>query len=148
MPTTDQTPFLDARQNQLGLEVAAGDAIDAKALALLASDLAVLIFIAQSSLNPRTWQVIGLIIAFLISLTLTVVTIWPRAYAGASVSMYDHPEYLQYTTPRLTKQLIADTEAAIVKNKDINAFRWRLCGGSLVITSVASLFLGILLYFR
>ena len=47
MANRDLVPFLDARQNQLQIEVATADAIDAKALAVLASDFAVLLFIAQ-----------------------------------------------------------------------------------------------------
>jgi hypothetical protein len=61
----DITPFLDARQNQLCLEVNGGDAIDAKSLGLLASNIAIHIFTAQSSFWASVWVVtlIGLLVA-------------------------------------------------------------------------------------
>jgi len=148
MSSRDHTSFLDARQNQLQLELAAGDGIDAKALGLLASNLAVLIFIGQSTLSLHSWQVIGLVVTFFVSLSFAVLAIWPRHYPGASVSLYDHPEYLQLTTVRLVNQLIADTEVAILQIKQINKVRWYLCATSLIIMVGASLPLFGLLYFK
>jgi hypothetical protein len=146
MPNPDLTPFLDARQTQLELVMAAGDAIESKALAVLASNIAILIFIGQSDFLKTTWPFIALILAFVTALVLTVIAIWPREYAGASVSMHQHPEYLNYTSDHLVRQLIADTEAAISRNKLVNKSRWIVCVLSLVITGVASLALGGLLY--
>jgi len=143
------TPLLDARQNQLQLESAAGDAVDAKALGSLASNLAILIFIAQSSLDRRSWQVVVVIVAYVVALLLSLVAIWPRKYSGASVSVYDHPEYLTYTHAQLVRQLIADTEAAIANNEAINKHRWQLWARpSLVIMGLASIALLILLYLK
>lgn len=148
MPTHDLTPFLDVRQTQLGLEFSESDAIDAKALALLASNLAILIFIVQSPLDVKAWSMLAIIVALAVAAVLTVITIWPRTYAGASVSMHDHPEYLRYDKDRLIEQLIADTELAITTNMAINRFRRWICAVSLAVTSVTSLFLFILLYFK
>ena len=144
----DLTPFLDARQNQLQLEVSAGDSIDTKALGVLAADLALLIFVAQSGLSLHSAQVIALLIAFIISLVITIIAIWPRTYAGASTNMFDHPEYLTWRNSRLVKQLISDTEIAIIKNKSINHLRWIFCATSIIITLAGSIVLFIMLYFR
>lgn len=148
MPTRDLTPFLDARQTQLELTVQAGDANDAKALTLFASNIAILIFIGQStSLPKKSWAILSLIAVFVFAMVLTVIASWPRKYAGASVSMYRHPEYLNYTSNKLLKQMIADTEAAISTNQQLNGGRWKILRTSMLITGVASLLLGFLLYF-
>jgi hypothetical protein len=144
MSTTDLTAFLDARQNQLALEVGGGDAIDAKALGLLGSNIAILIFTAQSSLHNSVW-LISLIVLLLTSSFFDVLTTWPREYSGASVSALDHPEYLTYDTQALVSQLIADTEAAIAKNKKLNKKRLSFIATSLTVTVLASLLLLILL---
>jgi hypothetical protein len=69
MPSQDLTPFLDARQNQLQLVMAAADAIDTKALGVLASDFAVLLFIAQSTTLPlHSWQILSIVGALVLAL--------------------------------------------------------------------------------
>src|SRR6185437_1681144 len=100
MSEPDLTPFLDTRQNQMGLEVGGGDAIDAKALGLLASNVAILIFAAQSALHTSVGTV-TLMILFLVSSAFDALAVWPREYSGASVSALDHPEYLTYDTRTL-----------------------------------------------
>jgi hypothetical protein len=145
MANADLTPFLDTRQNQLSLEVSAGDAIDAKALGLLAANIAILIFVAQSALNTHIWSLL-IVVLFLLSSVFNIVAIWPRKYSGASVSVFDHPEYLTMTSAELVKQLIADTEAAIGHNKGLNRLRMQCCAVSLLVTICASLLLLILLY--
>lgn len=148
MTNTDLTPFLDARQNQLQIEMATADAIDTKALGVLAGDIAMLIFIAQSGLSLHAWWVIGLVVAFGASLVATVYAIWPRKYAGASTNMFDHPEYLTWSTSRLVKQLISDTEVAILQNQAINEQRWRLCAAAIIVSLVASVVFFAMLYFK
>jgi hypothetical protein len=145
MANSDLSPLLGARQNQLSLEVSAGDAIDAKALGLLGSNIAILIFTAQSALNTHVLSLL-VVALFLASSVFNVMAIWPRKYSGASVSVFDHPEYLTLTSNALVKQLLADTEAAIGHNKGLNRLRLQCCAISLVITIVASLLLLILLY--
>ncbi len=144
MAAPDLSSFFDARQNQLNLVMSAGDSIDAKALAILASNIAVLIFIGQAGLHKSAW-VTMMVIMLVVSLVLTVIAIWPRRYAGASASMFEHPEYLQYGKTKLLKHLIADTEAAIRKNNAINRFRWIVCAVSLALSATASLLLAFLL---
>ncbi len=147
MATPDLSSFLDTRQNQLGLEVGQGDAIDAKALGLLASNIAILIFAAQSSIATSHWTIAPAVL-FLASSVCNVVAIWPRKYSGASVSAFDHPEYLALSTPELIKQLIADTELAIGHNKGLNQERLTYCALSLIVTIGASLLLLGLLYLK
>lgn len=147
MATPDLAPFLDARQNQLSLEVSSGDAIDAKALGLLASNIAILIFVAQSALNTHVLSLL-VVALFLASSVFNIMAIWPRKYSGASVSIFDHPEYLTLSTNALLKQLIADTEAAIGHNKGLNRLRLQCCAIALIITVFASLLLLILLYLK
>lgn len=144
MKQANLTPFLDARQNQLCLEVSGGDAIDAKSLGLLGSNIAILIFTAQSSLHASAWVVV-LMVLLVASSLLDVIALWPRKYSGASVSAFDHPDYLSYDDDTLIRQLIADTEEAITKNNHLNAHRLKYVGASLSATLVASVILLILL---
>lgn len=149
MPSRDLTPFLDARQNQLQLEMSAGDAIDTKALGVLASDFAVLLFVAQSNtIDLHSFKIGSPVILLAIALVLTCIAIWPRRYAGASTNTFEHPEYLQFSTTRLVKQPIGDTEVAIVKNKKINKQRWLFCSSALILTLLASVVLFFVLYFK
>ena len=98
MPERDLTPFLDARQNQLQLEMSAADSIDTKALAVLASDFAVLLFVAQTtSINLHSMQIVMVVLLLIVSLVVSCMAIWPRTYAGASTSIFKHPEYLTYS---------------------------------------------------
>ena len=145
----DLTPFLDARQNQLQLEMAAGDGIDTKALGVLASDFAILLFVVQSSdINLHSVVTIVVVLLLTAALSLTTIAIWPRKYAGASTNMFDHPEYLLMQSTQLVKQLISDTEIAILTNKRVNRQRWLLCSCALILTLVASATLFLMLYFK
>lgn len=89
-----------------------------------------------------------LVVALGISFILDVIAIFPRQYAGASVSLYDHPEYAGFRPQKLVKQLIGDTEVAITKNKSINKLRLWLYATSLVVTTVVSVILFIMLYLK
>jgi uncharacterized membrane protein len=144
MKKVDLTPFLNTRQNQLCLEVGGGDAIDAKSLGLLASNIAILIFTVQSSFHASAWITI-LIVLLAVSSLLDTIALWPRKYSGASVSAFDHPEYLAYDEETLVSQLIADTEEAITKNSRLNKQRLKYVTGSLIATVLASVILLFLL---
>lgn len=147
MGRADLSSLLDVRQNQLSIEVAAGDSIDVKALGLLAGNVAILVYIGQAN-EPRNWLSILLVLIFLVASALTIVVIWPRTYAGASVSIYDHPEYVNLSKHQLVEQLLADTEAAIKKNERVNKERLRYCKWAFWVTIVASLFLCAVLYLK
>lgn len=72
MPTINRQPLLDTRQNQLALVISQGQSIDAKALALLGSNVAVLIFVAQAQLQLVAWQWLLLAVPFIGSLAYDV----------------------------------------------------------------------------
>jgi hypothetical protein len=147
MARADLSSLLDVRQNQLSIEISAGDSIDVKALGLLAGNVAVLIFIGQAN-EPRTWLSTLLVVSFLVASALTIAVIWPRAYAGASASIYDHPEYVSLPKLKLIEQLLIDTEAAIKQNETINKERLLYCKWAFWVTIVASLLLCAVLYFK
>lgn len=144
MKHRDLTPFLDVRQNQLSFEVSESDAIDTRALGLFASNIVILIFVAQSSLHASKWTA-TLVALLIISSLCNVLALLRREYAGASVSALDHPEYLEYDEDDLVKQLIADTEEAITKDNRLNRKRSKYVVGSLVLTVIASVILLMLL---
>jgi hypothetical protein len=146
MATIDRTPLLDALQNQLQIEFSTSDAIDTKALAIFAGNLTVLIFVGQSSLNLHAWYIIGLTLSLIVSLVLSVIAIWPRKYAGASVSISQHPIYLTYNSRKLVLKLISDTEQAINHNVQINQHRWIVCKWALGVAGAAAFLLFIVLY--
>ncbi|HJQ08544.1 MAG TPA: hypothetical protein VJ836_03645 [Candidatus Saccharimonadales bacterium] len=87
-------PLLDTRQNQLNLIFSASNGLDAKALALLAFDSAILIFALETK-TPGPWWVLSILfISFTASIIVAAKAIWPRDYAGAGVDIDKHPEYL------------------------------------------------------
>jgi len=145
----DLTPFLDARQNQLQLELAAAEGLDSKGLGVLASNLAIFIFIGQTfNKKLHDWRTTSLLIALGIAFVVAIVSVYPRKYAGASVSLYDQPQYANFSAVRLVKQLIGDTENAITVNRKLNNLRRWLFTVSLVITAGVSILLFVMLYFK
>jgi len=138
----DLTPFLDVRQNQLQLEVATGDAIDTKALGILASDFALLLFIAQSNGSMlSSFFTITTLLILSVAVVLTCIVVRPKNYAGSSTSMFDNPEYLDLKTEELIRQLLSDTEIALTTNEAINKSRWLMCAIALVLTLLTTVVL-------
>jgi|GEM_PF-834461 len=132
----DLSPLLDTQQNQLGLVVSVGDNIDSKALALLAINVTLLIFISQSSLHFTAWWQYALILGpYFASLVLDALAVLPKNYLGASIDLSAHPEYLVMDSKTLTLQLLADTKKAISHNGRINDLRWRYCLISIMLTA-------------
>lgn len=119
----DLQPVLDIRQNQLNLELGISDTIDNKAFALLATDVAILLFMAQAKLDINWWGLVFSVMPYIISIALVIVTVWPRTYRGAGIDLKSHPEYLDMRRSGLILQLIADTEAAISINTALNKNR-------------------------
>jgi hypothetical protein len=127
--------LLDLQQNQLDLVFSDGDSIDTKALAILAINVALLLFIAQSSLHFHSWWQYGLLLApYLLSLGLDGFAIWPTHYRG-NVPLNEHPEYLSMESETLLLQLLADTQLAVEINAAFNRRRWQYCLGSLLLTA-------------
>ena len=138
----DLEPLLNTQQNQLNFIISTGDGIDSKALALLATDVTVLIFIAQASLHfDPAWHSLLLIIPFLASIVCTLLAAQPKNYSGASIILEDHPEYVTMKKEALILQLLADTQEAIAHNKQINRRHWRYFLIALVLAIIGSIVL-------
>ena len=145
---TDQDfqPLLDVQQNQLGLTFSDSTSIDAKILAGLATNVAILLFMAQASLHfPSLWQHVLFLSPFLVSLILDGIATWPRRYLGASPNLDEHPEYLAMDRDTLLLQLLSDTELAISRNSRLNSTRWLFFAASIVFTVLGSIALFVIL---
>lgn len=131
-------PLLDTQLNQLNLVFSDSDGIDTKALSILGANLALLLFVAQSSgaSTLRLWQAFLLWTPLGVSLILDIIAIWPREYTGA-VDLEEHPEYLGMDEETLQLQLLADAQHAIDVNTRLNRQRLRASVLSLIITSLS-----------
>lgn len=136
----DLQPLLDVRQNQLGIIFGDSNSIDTKALALIATNIAILIFAAQASLSIHHWW-FGLVMVtgYILSSSLAIYAIWPFGYVGAGVNLAEHPEYLELDSESLVLQLISDTELAIERNKQLNRRRWQAVFMSFVCATIGTL---------
>ncbi len=142
MPSNrDLQPLLDTQQNQLNLVFSTSDGIDAKALAILAANIAILIFIDQASLHVALWQTVVLYAPLLLSLIFDVVSMWPQDYLGAAANLDESQNYLQMESEALILQLLADTQAAIRHNTSINKMRLEYCFASIILTTLGFLIL-------
>jgi hypothetical protein len=137
----DLQPLLDVQQNQLGFLLATSDTLDTKNLSLLALNVAVLIFAAQSLDGRHSLPIISFFMVYLISVGLNLVATWPKNYSGTAVDMSEHPDYLSMATPQLVLQLLADTQAAITHNSHMNNLKLRLCVVSLGLSTAGALLL-------
>lgn len=135
---SDLQPLLNINQNQLNLEFSTSDSIDNKALAILAANMTLLIFMTQANLVMRWWGYVFCLGSYLVSLSLDIAAAWPREYSGAGVDVTKHTKYLGMDGNDLVLQLIADTQSAINDNRQINRLRLRLCVGSIVTTLLAT----------
>lgn len=130
----DLTPLLDAQQNQLSSTLSDGDAIDTKALAILAANIAMIIFARQTALSLSPWQTALLYTPFSLSLALDFIAIWPRRYMGPGVNPLKLNSYLNMGQPALLLQLLSDTQAAILHNNRLNKQRLKVCVTSIALT--------------
>lgn len=142
----DLEPLRNTQQNQLQVVLSQGDSIDNKALAILASNVALIIFVGQGGLGlERWWQYVVLLSPFIVSLSLNGLAIWPRPYQGPMVDLDKHPEYLKLDNQKLILQLLADAKNAVKHNMVLNTRRWRYCVESIVLTAVGTIFLFVIL---
>lgn len=144
--TNDLEPLLNTQQNDLALSISDANSVDAKSLAMLATNVAILLFIGQAEIGPAAWwQYLSTLGPFFASLALDAWAIWPRRYQTASVSLQDHPEYLSLAKTQLVLQLLTDTEAAVTTNNKVNASRLKLFLVSLLLTACGSTALFVIL---
>ncbi len=137
----DLGPLLDVRQNHLSFLLSTSDSLDTKNLALLAINVAVLLFIAQlddGTALPLLLTILGI---FIVSLLINILSITPREYIGASVDIDEHPEYLSMAEDDLILQLLSDTQYAITHNRKINSTKLYLCLASLLLNTIGTLLL-------
>ncbi|HSW99605.1 MAG TPA: hypothetical protein VLH38_01065 [Patescibacteria group bacterium] len=138
----DLEPLLSTQQEQVGFLIDVSNSIDSKALALLAINVAILIFIAQAMLHLHSWwESVFLIGPFILSLILNIIAIWPRKYASVGADLRRHPEYLTLPKDDLVRQLLSNTEAAILQNTHLNTLRLRVSIASIVLTGLGTLVL-------
>jgi len=135
----DFEPLLQTQQAQLATVIAEGTAIDAKTLAIAATNVAILLFIAQASLAVnRWWEYAFLVPPFLLSLCCNILGLFPKKYLGSSIDLQKHPEYLEMTKDDLFLQLLSDTMYAIEHNDHINARFWHYCEASMAFTAIGT----------
>lgn len=138
----DLEPLLGTQQQQVGFLIDVSNSIDGKALALLALNVAILIFIDQAALKLNGWWQPTLLIGpYIASLVLNTIAIWPRQYASVGADLQTHPEYLKLAKQELILQLLSNTEAAIEKNTQLNTLRLRIAIASIVLTCLGTLVL-------
>ena len=136
LTTPDFQPLLTNQQHQLALTLKDGDSIDAKALALLAANIAILIFINQSSPGLALWEYLLLYGPFVLSLLLDVVSIWPRRYRSFGIDPQKANLYLNMPRQDLMLQLFSNVQAALLHNNKLNQQRLRICFGSIILTGL------------
>jgi hypothetical protein len=144
--TQDHQPILDAQLSQLEITFQEGSAIDAKALAILAVNVALLIFMAQGQVYfSEWWQNASLYGPFFVSLAFNGVAIWPRDYFGPGLTPTQLTRHLTLSNNDLVLQLISSATNAVETNTAINDQRWNFCLRSIIFTVIGSG--AILLYF-
>ena len=146
MPEKDLQPLLDTQQNQLNVLLNDASSIDAKALGLLAADIAVLIFIGQAEFNLMWWFWALLLIPFGVSLIYAFLCLQPRSSRGGAVDLKTNPKYMDMPKEQLILQLIADTQYALEFNTKQNtelgqllifSFGWALAGVVVLLATLA-----------
>jgi hypothetical protein len=142
----DLQPILDVQVSQLESTLQAGSTIDAKALAVLATNVALLIFMAQGHLAfAEWWQTMLLYGSIFVSLIFNAITIWPLDYIGPGLTPTQLVRHMNLSDQERMLQLISNTTNAIETNNTLNQRRWRLCFRSIVFTGIGAL--AILVYF-
>lgn len=146
MDDQDWRPLLDTRQNQVSILFSESNSIDTKALAVIASAIAILIFAAQASLDIGAWYWGFLLIGgYLMSIALAITSLWNWRYVGAGINLEQHPEYLDFDKQSLLLQLLADTENATYSNQRLNRLRWRLVLASFICFTAGTLALFVII---
>ncbi len=133
----DLEPLLTAQQSQLTISLADSSSIENKALAILAGNIAVLLFSGQANFNFGVWWHCALLLVpFLASIILTGMSFWPRRYKGPLIALENHPEYMELSRDDLVLQLLADAQQAMGYNLRLNAKRWGYCIKAIISTSI------------
>lgn len=121
--------LLDMQQNELSAVASTTDSIEARNLAILGADIAVLIYIGQAGFDLATWQGVVLLTPFIISLGCCLYAIVPSLHSKyvGNIDLAQHPEYLTYARQDLLLQLLSNLQAAIDNNNRLNRRRTIAC---------------------
>ena len=122
MADQDLEPLLNTQQNYLTMLYGRSDSIDNRALGLLASNLAILIFIGQATLQLVWWQWLILLSPFGLSLIFVLSCLRPTKYIGMA-DLRQKPSYMTLARATLLLQLLADTQYAISYNEKLIRLR-------------------------
>ena len=134
--TPDLLPLLTNQQQQLNLTLKDGDSIDAKALAILGANIAILIFVNQNAPGLAIWKYMLLYGPFFLSLLLDIISIWPRRYRSFGIDPTKTSLYLNMSSQDLVLQLFSNIQAALAYNNKLNQQRLRICFGSIILTGL------------
>lgn len=141
----DLEPLLHVQQNDFNVVFEESNSIDNKALALLAANVAIIIFIAQEGFAIPGWQFALMYAPFGLSLLLDVIAVWPRKYLSGAVDLEENQFYLGMPRDDLVLQLLTDTVHATTNNNRINRTRLRYSVVSILLTGLGlAALLGIL----
>lgn len=128
--------LLTNQQGQLSLTLSNSDSIDAKSLAILGANIAIVIFINQTASGLAGWQYVLLYGSFVLSLALNVFSIWPRRYNGPGIDPRKESLYLAMPRQQLLLQLLSNTQSAAVRNSILNKKRLQACTYSIALTGL------------
>ena len=138
----DLEPLLNAQQSQLNISLADSSSIENKALAILAGNTAILLFIGQVGFTfSAWWHWLVLLGPFLLSVALIGIALWPRKYEGPLIALDNHPEYLEMRKDDLILQLLADAQTAQRHNLQLNTRRWKYCTLAILQTILGAIIL-------
>jgi hypothetical protein len=137
----DLTPLLDVRQNQLNIILNYAESLDNKNLAILAANVAVLLFAAQSLSGVSLALEIVIFLSYSISILVNLAGILPLGYKGASIDIDRHPEYLSMAEDDLILQLLSDTQQAISHNRRLNTIKLYLWLSSAALSLIGTFLL-------
>lgn len=100
----------------------ADNALESKAISMGGFNVAILLgytaLVLESALRLNTFGALGILLLIL-SVILLFTMIFPRSYETASVSIKEHPEYLNITDEELSLKVISNIENAFRINSQI-----------------------------
>lgn len=134
-------PLLEVRQNHLTFVLSYAESLDNKNLAILAANVAALLFALQTLPDTSAIVYFGMFGSYIVSTLINIVGVFPMNYIGSSVDIDKHPEYLSMAEDKLVLQLLSDTQVAVLQNRRLNARRFRLLTVATVLTGLGTLLL-------
>lgn len=142
VPSTNDPQTIFATQlSQLEITLQDAASIDAKSLAVVATDIALMIFMAEMPPAFSLWSYLP----FALSFILATINVIPLHYIGPGITPQQVLSYLQMDEQGRTIQFISNFTNAIKKNTSLNDRRWRVCLAAIVLEAVG--LVGLLIYY-